>query len=126
MPPPQQIPVPPNRRAADDNENNQDDDENLNWRHTFLGGIIIPRPNQNPIIAAVQDVFYLLGSFVFSIFPMWRPEGPQEPRQPLIPIAPPVDNNANDNAHPDIPVVAPPRDAMEAADDDDDTDDERQ
>jgi hypothetical protein len=123
MPPPQRIPVPPNRRAADGNENHQDGDENLNWRHTFLGGIIIPRPNQNPIIAAVQDVFYLLGSFLFSIFPMWRPEGPQEPRQPLIPIAPPV---ANNNAVPDIPVVAPPRDAMEAADDDEDTDDERQ
>ena len=126
MPPPQRIPVPPNRRAADDNENNQDGDENLNWRHTFLGGIIIPRPNQNPIIAAVQDVFYLLGSFLFSIFPMWRPEGPQEPRQPLIPIAPPAADNANDNANPDIPAVAPPRDAMEAADDDDDTDDEQQ
>jgi hypothetical protein len=131
MPPPQQrIPVPPNRRAAAaDNENNQDDDDeqqNLNWRHTFLGGIIIPRPNQNPIIAAVQDVFYLLGSFVFSIFPMWRPEGPQEPRQPLIPIAPPVADNANANADPDIPVVEPPRDAMEEADDEDDTDDEPQ
>jgi hypothetical protein len=125
MPPPQRIPVPPNRRPADDNDNNQDDNENLNWRQTFLGGIIIPRPNQNPIIAAVQDVFYLLGSFLFSIFPMWRPEGPQEP-PPLIPLAPPVENNANVNADPEIPIVPPPRDAMEAADDDDDTDDERQ
>ena len=127
----------PNQRALPANNNgdeNNDDNgnNNLGWRHTFLGGIIIPRPDQNPIFAVIQDVFYLLGSFVFSIFPMWRPEGRQRPqdlepvehpqeqeRQPFLP-----DQEQQGRAF--LPHVAPPRDVMEPDDDDDEEEEDEE
>ena len=108
-----------------DGNNNNDADQELDWRFTFLGGIIIPRPDQNPLVAAVQDVFYLVGSFFFSIFPMWRPEAPPVPRAVQRQPPPPggIHQNQNGNDPREIPNVAPPRDAMEALEEEDDDSD---
>jgi hypothetical protein len=98
------------------------------WRNTFLGGgIQLPNANQNVIVRLVLDIFYLFGSFVFSIFPMWRPEAPPPPPPPppqedeggaaAAAAAPPPGLARVDNDF-CLPQVQPPRDAMEAADDD--------
>jgi hypothetical protein len=120
------VPVPPNVAARQ----NPDEGGVGDWRNTFLGGGIQRRDPHNPIVAVLLDVLYLLGSFVFSIFPMWRPEAPPPPTPPV------VVEEAQPQPHPApprnqglaaIPPVRPPRDAMEAAsdsDDDDDDDDE--
>ncbi|CAJ1932454.1 unnamed protein product [Cylindrotheca closterium] len=91
----------------------------------------------NPAVAMVQGMYYLVGSFVFSIFPMWNPQGHRQ-RRPLREERLDADaaadvggggggdnnhnaNNGNNDDDPRmIPQVQAPRDAMEAADDSDD------
>jgi hypothetical protein len=114
------LPQPPNNQDNDANEVNND-----RWEETFpFGGIAAPDNvdgqggQQHPISRFVWDIIYLFGSFVFSIFPMWRPEqrprppAAQEEEQPQNAI--PNDNNGVEQL---LPQVRPPRDAMEAADD---------
>lgn len=81
---------PPPGHAAQDSEETDDPDVPLAGEHqgSFLRGAIA-RPiggrqddhddddyvNIRTVIHAfVQDILYLVGSFVFSIFPMWQPE----------------------------------------------------
>lgn len=46
----------------------------------FLGGRIQPNePDDNIVLRVVQDIVCVFGSFLLSIFPMWRPEGPPPP-----------------------------------------------
>ncbi|KAL3924640.1 MAG: hypothetical protein SGILL_000927, partial [Bacillariaceae sp.] len=98
----------------------------------LMGGIANPHNvdgqggAQNPISRVLWDITYLFASFLLSIFPMWRPEQ----RPAAAPVAEEtqgeqqeriVPQNAlaanNNNNVPAIPLVEPPRDAMEAADD---------
>lgn len=136
------------------------------WRHAFFMGGIAPRgggrqmqqqrPHQDQrdggivhsVVGIVWDVVYLFGSFVLSIFPMWRPEaqplqpgpveegvagvpgfeggrvedGPQHPpgQQP----PPPRQRDPEGNGGIQLPHVQPPRDAMEPADDGDEDDED--
>jgi hypothetical protein len=135
---------------------------NNRWQETFFMGRIAPRYQQqedggedggnavqagrgNPVVGLFWDVFYLFGSFVFSIFPMWRPEHQrQRPQRPAVAadVQQQQDDVLNDNVvvgrdhhqqQQQIPQVRPPRDAMEpveeedddsSSDDDDDDDDD--
>ena len=139
---PPHLPVPPNRRqppqqhapAAEGGEgaqplennaingngnNNNNNNINNDWTHTFLGGAIAGRAD-NPAFAFAQDIAYLFGSFIFSIFPMWRPEGPPplpaEQEEP--PLVPEQQQQQQGGGMAAIPQVQPPADAMEAADSD--------
>ena len=111
-PQPPGAPVPPEQADGQQQENREE--ANGGWRNTFLGGGIAGRA-ENELVAFVQDILYLFGSFFFSIFPMWRPEGPPPP--------PPLPHPGQEMQEGGIPEVAPPRDAFEAADSDDDDDD---
>jgi hypothetical protein len=125
-PPPPQPPHPPHPHrqhpaaplAAAPGAPPVPNNNNINdWRNTFLGGGIRGRA-ENPLVALVQDIAYLFGSFLFSIFPMWRPEGPPPPAPPPQQEQEPLlhDQQQRDGMG-GIPQVRPPRDAMEAADD---------
>jgi hypothetical protein len=107
-------PAPPRLRLRE-----QQEEEHGNWwRNGFLAGGIAPgnniedveNENYNPIIGFGQDIFYLLGSFVFSIFPMWNPEGLQQQiRQNQLE----GQHHQHDVAEPNnqgIPAVQPPAD----------------
>ena len=97
-------------------------------RNGFLWGGIVPRDENdenaqnNPVFTFVQDVVYLLGSFILSLLPFWNPEALPQPLQPLLrPRNQPQEQNmpappSNDDI--DIPTVRPPRDAMEPESDD--------
>lgn len=111
-PQPPGAPVPPEQADGQQQENREE--ANGGWRNTFLGGGIAGRA-ENELVAFVQDILYLFGSFFFSIFPMWRPEGPPPP--------PPLPHPGQEMQEGGIPEVTPPRDAFEAADSDDDDDD---
>jgi hypothetical protein len=89
---------------------------NNDWRNTFLGGGIRGRA-ENPLIALVQDIAYLFGSFLFSIFPMWRPEGPPPPPPQEQEQEPLLHDQQQRDGMGGIPQVRPPRDAMEAEED---------
>mmetsp|Transcript_58574 Transcript_58574/g.143278 ORF Transcript_58574/g.143278 Transcript_58574/m.143278 type:complete len:541 (+) Transcript_58574:316-1938(+) len=111
------------------------------WRNMFVMGGIYQRHQdgedaaaRNPVVGAVWDVVYLLGSFVFSIFPMWNPQAQNGPNHVQ---APPDDNHRreglegvqqnpghNEGGDRGIPQAQVPRDAMEPADTDDENDDE--
>jgi hypothetical protein len=125
-------PVPP--RLRQQQQRDQAEDQDNWWRNGFLAGGIAPaadpndpnnQENANAVVGLFKDMFYLVGSFVFSIFPMWTPEG-QRARQPLRQVQldeqerdGQPEGNANHANDQDIPEIRPPRDAMEAADDDD-------
>jgi hypothetical protein len=127
-------PVPPRLREQQQRDQAEAEDQANWWRNGFLAGGIAPavdpndpnnQENANAIVGLFKDMFYLVGSFVFSIFPMWTPEG-QRARQPLRQVQldeqerdGEPEGNANHDNDQGIPEVSPPRDAMEAADDDD-------
>lgn len=109
-PPRHRNPVPPRLRREQQEENERP----VHWWHQndlLVGGVapIQDAPAVNPVIAVVQGIYYLVGSFVFSIFPMWNPQGHQQRR--------PLRQERLDRD--EIPQVQAPRDALEAADDDD-------
>ncbi|KAL7558268.1 hypothetical protein ACA910_009938 [Epithemia clementina (nom. ined.)] len=130
----------------------------INWAQTFLLGGRIARANNNnnnplqqqqqdnpleqqqqqggigrAIWNAIADVLYLLGSFVLSIFPMWRPQAAQPPQavaqeqQPVAAAAAAAaeqegggnNNNNNENNNNGPGQVRPPRDPAAANEDDD-------
>mmetsp|Transcript_38646 Transcript_38646/g.93422 ORF Transcript_38646/g.93422 Transcript_38646/m.93422 type:complete len:486 (+) Transcript_38646:94-1551(+) len=137
-------PVPPRLRGRPNN--NEEPEPVHRWwqQNDLLVGGVAPidfgqnggdGQNVNPIVAVFHGIYYLVGSFVFSIFPMWNPQGHQQ-RRPLreerlddaaaaaaAAAAGDNDNNNNDNNQ-GIPQVRAPRDAMEAADDDSDSEGE--
>mmetsp|Transcript_38649 Transcript_38649/g.93434 ORF Transcript_38649/g.93434 Transcript_38649/m.93434 type:complete len:488 (+) Transcript_38649:94-1557(+) len=137
-------PVPPRLRGRPNNNNGEAEPVHRWWQQNDLlvGGVAPINDGQggdpvvvNPIVAVFHGIYYLVGSFVFSIFPMWNPQGHQQ-RRPLreerlddaaaaaaAAAAGDNDNNNNDNNQ-GIPQVRAPRDAMEAADDDSDSEGE--
>jgi len=145
-------PVPPRLRGRPNNNNGEAEPVHRWWQQNDLlvGGVAPINDGQggdpvvvNPIVAVFHGIYYLVGSFVFSIFPMWNPQGHQQ-RRPLreerldgaaaggaggAAAAAAAggdnnDNNDNDNNNQGIPQVRAPRDAMEAADDDSDSEGE--
>ncbi|KAL3936014.1 MAG: hypothetical protein SGBAC_008585 [Bacillariaceae sp.] len=159
-PPRQPNPVPPRLRRRDNGGGggrggNEAAPPGLRWwqqNDLLLGGVAphdaadpnnnnnnnnAPPAPVNPIVAVFHGIYYLVGSFVFSIFPMWNPQGHQQ-RRPLRQER--LDDNGNNNNNNNdnggnnnnnnhenegrIPQVQAPRDAMQAADDDSDDGDD--
>jgi hypothetical protein len=132
------------RQAADGGANNggirrQRQNGNLDpaWRNMFVMGGIYQRQQdgedaaaRNPVLGLAWDVFYLFGSFVFSIFPMWNPQARGGPGRPRPFQAAARDEgveggvDGRERGIDEIPQVQAPRDAMVPADSDDDNDDD--
>ena len=118
---PQQPPLPQGAPAPQDR----------GWRDTFIGGGIPQHVEAEDgveaegegggVMALVQDVGLLLGSFVLSIFPMWEPEAVPRPGAPAAGGGV-VGAARNHDAGPG--QVRPPENAMQPADDDEDDEDE--
>lgn len=114
-------------------ENGNDDEADHNFLAGAIRGWIAPRNrDENAFIGALRDIFYLFGSFFFSIFPMWQPAGPPPEAEPQ---HQPHEQVANDERGtggpepqarqqdlPDIPPVAAPPDVMTPVEDSDDDD----
>jgi hypothetical protein len=104
-----------NNHATRENNANGNNLRNMIPRNHMLGGNI-PAPRNG--INVLVDIAILIGSFMLSILPMWKPEGQPQERQARMALAqaiPQADMNA----------VAPPPDLdQHAADDDDDDDDD--
>jgi hypothetical protein len=128
--------------AAEQQDDNEDNDNNVpvavGWQWgTFLRGRI---PRFQPadgadvdgairiqphfLWVAVQDIFYLVGSFVFSIFPMWEPQAAavvaQVAAAPIGDGQPPQQQQRQQL----IPRVAPPRDPAEPEEEEDEEEEE--
>ena len=105
-------------------------DGNAGWRQTFLfGGQIDEQPGQQPpdqpppslmvkVLGILEDVAFFFGSFVLSVFPMWR----AAPRPRPVPPEPNNDDNNNNNPENGPGVVAPPVDPAAPEEDEHDGD----
>ena len=83
--------------------------------HMLVGNIPAPRNGIN----ILMDVVVLLGSFLLSILPMWKPEGQPQERQARM-------AQAQAQAQPNAVAPPPDLDQHEASDDDDDDEGELQ
>jgi len=73
---------PPQGRNNDHDNEARNADHQEDRQQNFLAGAIHPRDlQQNLFFSLLQDIFYLFGSFFFSIFPMWQPVAPPPPQQ---------------------------------------------
>ena len=100
-----------NNPATRGNNANGNNLRNMIPRNHMLGGNI-PAPRNG--INVLMDIALLLGSFLLSILPMWKPEGQPQERQARMAQA-----HAQPQAH--LNPVAPPPDLdQHAAEDDDD------
>lgn len=132
--------VRPLQNNNNDNNNNNNNNNAGGWRETFLfGGQIAgpmqPPPNELQVQAIpwwnkwwtmIEDILFLLGSFVLSIFPMWR----AAPRPNHRMVQNENDNNQNhenehnDNLQQGPGIVAAPVDPAGPEDDENDDDEE--
>jgi hypothetical protein len=109
----------PAARAAADANNNL---RNLIPRNNFVNGNIPGAPAARNGVTILTDIVILLGSFVLSILPMWKPEAQQQ-RQPAQ-QQPPAALAPGDHPQQQPNAVAPPPDMDTHAADDSDDDDE--
>lgn len=94
------------------------------WGQVLLGGQIPRQPVLPGPLNAVFEILVLLGSFLLSIFPMWRPEAAPLPAAPAddeqeAEREPLVAQHDDDDEDDQLPRVRPPVDPAEYEDDED-------